>query len=433
MFSNSLFKINGHLSCACVVFVILLLPLARGGTILWPQALSIVVIGLLCIALVLFNDFSLHKKQLHWLLPWGVLSIFIIFQLIPLHEFNISESDPFVIKTRISAMPGETVSYWALFTLYWVVAWLVSNLGRKQILFIVSCIGLLLLFEAVYGILAVINNFEKILGVWYVENYSRVVSGTFVNRNHYSAIYEIATPVVLSMLLMPRIFNKKFNFSVKVCIGILFLLICTLAVFNARSRLGLICYLFSILIWITLVTNKFTFTSGQNKLAIFVFGFLALALLVGLWYGLEPIMLRFETVGENFRYLFWGSAIDSFPRSYWLWGMGAGSLADNFKVIAPIEIADKTLYQLHSDWLEFTLDFGIPAALIICLSFIIWHAKLRVNKYSVLHLGAISGIVALAMHSLGEFSLQIPGAAILFWTMVGIAMNKNLVKFKKGG
>lgn len=431
MFNNSLFRINGYFTCFCVIFIILLLPLARGGTLLWPQGLSILLAGMLCIALALFNDLSKLANQSLWLLPWLVISGFIILQLIPFRAFDISGSDPFAMKTRISAMPGETISYWANFTLYWLVAWLVSNLGKRQIILLVISLGILLCFESIYGILAYMKDYERILGLWYVENYSRVVSGTFVNRNHYSIMFEVTTPVVLSLLFMPKLFNIKLILSFKICIGLLFLFLCTLAVFNARSRLGLLCYFFSISIWIILVSNKFNFSSGKHKLPLFVFSFFAMALLVGLWFGLEPIMIRFQSVGENFRYLFWDSAVQSFPKSYWLWGMGAGTLVDNFKVIAPIEIADKTLYQLHNDWLEFVLDFGIPAALVICAGFFIWFRKLNTMRYSVLQLGAISGIAAIAIHSFGDFGLQIPGVAILFWTMVGISMNKNLNSSKR--
>ena len=428
MINSPFFKVNSNFTCFWVVSVILLLPLARGGTLIWPQVLAILIIAVLCIFLVLFNDFSEFKQQSYWLLPWMVLSAIIIIQLIPFKPLDLTETDPFKIKNRISAMPGETIGYWAIFTLYWIVAWIVSNLSKSRIVFIACCILGLLLFEIIYGMIAYVNSHEKILGIWQVDRYTKNLSGTFVNRNHFAAMLEVASPLVLSLLILPKVFSIRINRPIKIMFAVFFLLSSLLALFNTHSRLGIVCYLIAMIIWIGLITRNLDHSVGRKRVSLYIFYFLSFSFLLALWLGLEPLANRFQDVGEDARFLFWRAAVESFPQSYWLWGIGAGSLVDNFRLIAPLEISNRVVYQLHNDWLEFLLNFGIPGAILIGLSFVIWYRKCRAMKYSVLHLGALAGVIAIAIHSFGEFSLQIPGVAILFWTMVGIIMNKNLVK-----
>ena len=181
-------------------------------------------------------------------------------------------------------------------------------------------------------------------------------------------------------------------------------------------------------VWVTLFFSRLGFFTGPRKVIAIGFCFICFAFVIGLWNGLEPILARFERLDNNTRFELWLSAIRDFPANYWLWGMGAGTFVDNFRIIAPLEISSRTFYHLHNDWLEFVLDFGVFGAVLIFSGFVIWFKKVRPPGYSVLQLGAISGIIGIAIHSFGDFVLQIPGIAIIFWIMVGIVMNQKLVK-----
>ncbi len=419
---------DNKINLICIVILIFLLPIAHGGTLVWPQTMAIVIMAIPLLMLAIFTDFNELKSQKTWLYPWLCVTLLIGLQLIPYKPFDFTGTDFEGLKSRISPDPGMTIGYWVVFTLYWVVAWIVSRLETNQIIIIVCCITVLLVFEAVYGLIAHINNYQKILDIWPLYN-TQVVSGTFLNRNHYAAIFELSTPIVFSLLLT-RLFSEKFNFPLRFCLGLFLLFLFSLAVFTTYSRLGLVCFLIAILIWILLVSNFLGLKVNRKKYILYLSCSLIFILVTGLWFGLEPILARFETVGENYRYLMWQTVISELPKSTWLWGMGAGTLLDNFKLINPIEI-NKTVLQLHNDWLEFLLDFGLIGALIIIISFIYWFKTMKPRRFKVLQYGAISGIIALAIHAFGDFPLQIPGVAILFWIMVGIVMNKQLCRHKK--
>ena len=413
-----------YLGCICVVFVLLLLPLTRGGVYVWSQLMAVIIVAMYCIYLLCVSNKDEYKDQAIWFLPWLAITFLIIIQLIPYKLFDLNSDQLFNQKIRITPNPAATINYWVIFTLYWVLAWIVSRLKIHQIRIIIIVIGCLLCFEAIYGFIASSNNHEKILGQWYVENYANTVSGTFVNRNNFAAIFAIGVPIVLSLILDSYSSQKNKKIRFHVILTIFFLLICMLAVISSNSRSGLICFLVSIFLWLMLNAKKLGLSNNYGRLIPITLSIFTFFLLLGLWYGLEPILNRFENVGENNRYLIWSTSFQNIPGSYWLWGAGAGSFVDNFRLISPIERSNVVYFHLHNDWLEFILDFGAIGAAIIAICMVIWFKKMKPVRLSTLNIGPICSVVAIGLFSLGDFSLRVPGVAIIFWISIGILVNR---------
>ena len=86
----------------------------------------------------------------------------------------------------------------------------------------------------------------------------------------------------------------------------------------------------------------------------------------------------------------------------------------------------------HNDYLEFLLEFGLVFSGVMAVAVSYW-AKMVYPRGSLsLRAGVVGAISAIALHSVVDFNLQIPGSAIFFWIAVGMVMNPNMVEQRIG-
>jgi O-antigen ligase len=84
----------------------------------------------------------------------------------------------------------------------------------------------------------------------------------------------------------------------------------------------------------------------------------------------------------------------------------------------------------HSTILEIAVEMGIPVAAMVVIAalaslFILARAALRSESRSRRPLAAITGIAVLSyLHSMIDFSLQIPGYLVLFGILLGCGLAK---------
>ncbi|MCP3953366.1 MAG: hypothetical protein GY697_14285 [Desulfobacterales bacterium] len=97
-----------------------------------------------------------------------------------------------------------------------------------------------------------------------------------------------------------------------------------------------------------------------------------------------------------------------------------------FGTIVKWDVQGSVYYEAHNDYLEFIFDFGLIGSGLIVAALVIWFKHIQVKGWSLIQYGALGGIVAIAIHSLGDFNLQIPGVAVTFWVAVGLLMNPNI-------
>ena len=83
-------------------------------------------------------------------------------------------------------------------------------------------------------------------------------------------------------------------------------------------------------------------------------------------------------------------------------------------------------YRAHNDYLQITSEIGLPVTPIILWMIIALYGrgfkkmKHRSRFVRGISLGAMSGITAMLVHSLGDFNLQIPADALLFTALVAL-------------
>ncbi len=95
-------------------------------------------------------------------------------------------------------------------------------------------------------------------------------------------------------------------------------------------------------------------------------------------------------------------------------------------------------YYAHNDYLQYVAELGVPILFIIGY-FLIIIFRTGFNKLKSpsrqtwgITLGAMTGIVALLLHSFVDFNLHIPANALLFVTLVALVMLPDLSKKREG-
>lgn len=142
---------------------------------------------------------------------------------------------------------------------------------------------------------------------------------------------------------------------------------------------------------------------------------------------MEKAVLLVEQ-GESERPLLYGmtaAAIELRP----LLGWGLNSFADLYSVFQPVSL-NLLFDKAHNTYLELAMDVGIPAALALLLAVAIVAARCakgfasrsRDREFAML---GVAATVLVAIHSLADFSLQIPGMACTYFALLGVAWNQS--------
>jgi O-antigen ligase len=327
---------------------------------------------------------------------------------------------------------SETLHYWSIFCAYWVFAYLVSKLSRQECLLLLWVVTLSLCFQLIYGLLAHFAGSRTYLGIWERVHYIHSATGTFVNHNHYAGYLALCLPLVLSFFISSN-GDGRANFpkAVRWIIAPLTSMFCLLALIASTSRMGVAVGVLGLSLWLWLFLrqkNRRTL-STRSRVAILLSMLVFLAL-VALWFGIEGMVDRFARlmVIEG-RWELWGDALN-FSWASWLTGVGAGAFADAYQLVqSPSAIF--VAQEAHNDYLQFFLEFGLIGGGLVISSIIYWLVKLYPKGHSTLTMGAMVTIFVVALHSVVDFGLQIPGYAATFWLAVGLVMNPHLAKTRR--
>jgi len=150
--------------------------------------------------------------------------------------------------------------------------------------------------------------------------------------------------------------------------------------------------------------------------------------ILGHWFGLDKVVDRLqntsvqsETRGDVVK-----DSLD-YAKAYWVTGSGPGSFYSTYPGFMG-EASRFSYRYAHNDFLQFILEVGILGFLLVSILVLsAVHCSLRAmatRNYPYLRgigFGSFMGIVAILIHSLVEFNLQIPSNAALFVTLLALA------------
>jgi len=307
-------------------------------------------------------------------------------------------------------------------------------------------------FQSLYGLSEFFSGTNRIF-TWVNRYYSGSAFGTFINRDHYSAFLEMVFPLSLGYFLVRSEYfslrpgltwrQKIVRFGQEqVQKSLLFVLpplIIGLGLFFSRCRSGII--IFIIVFFLTLILLSLSPVAGRRKTEKTLVQVVVLLVLLGVvLIGLEPVLERFTQGGffdEN-RLLYYNYTLGLIA-DYPLLGCGLGTyvqainpyLKKDFNVI---------LSHAHNDYLEMLAETGLVGggALILAawLAFgLALRRWLRCQDPTAkgIGLGALMGVFSILFHSLTDFSLRMPGNALLFLSLLVLAARAPLVLEQKEG
>ena len=418
-----------------LVLLMLLLKQTREGRISLPLPLWPVLFGLLIVLQVI----PLPARFIVALSPAR--------QLAP-HLAGLSDGK--WIWTTLSVSPHDTelalLKFLAYLSAFLLAAYLFdSRKGKSTLLRALILLGC---FEAVYGIVQYLTGWQKIFT--YTKEFDlKEATGTYINRNDFAGLLEMILPFVLGLSfysfqiwsehrqagLGRRASADRSSAGVRSIFYLFLMVIMVVAVTFSRSRGGILAAAFSIVFIVILAQVK----AKRKTWMLGFFLFLLCIVGYGLWIGLDPVLARFEKMREpgdlqlEGRVVIWKDAI-RLIRDYPLIGTGLGTFGTAIRRYQT-GFVDLNLGHAHNDYLEFASDTGLLGAALLFLPILYLFFKMimgflddtRSFRRSVT-LGCIGSILALLIHSVTDFNLQIPANALIFAVVLGIGYKAACVE-----
>ena len=150
------------------------------------------------------------------------------------------------------------------------------------------------------------------------------------------------------------------------------------------------------------------------------------------WVGADVIAARFEadnTVTLGGRFEIWEDTL-RIARDFWLTGTGLNTYGVA-TLFYQTSLPAAHLREAHSDYLQLAAEGGVLLAVPIVLTIVAFarevRRRVRTSEGSSywIRVGAVTGIVAIALQSTVEFSLQMPGNAAFFAVLCGLALHEE--------
>ncbi|MDP2915311.1 MAG: O-antigen ligase family protein [Candidatus Aminicenantes bacterium] len=309
-------------------------------------------------------------------------------------------------------------------------------------------------FQSLYGLAEFFGGTHRIFG-WKNVYYYDSAFGTFVNRNHFAGFLEMTLLISIGCLLAKAdFFALKKGLSIRdkilwfsherlqktILFGIAPVII-GIGLFFSRSRGGVFNFFVSILFMITAIswTGKRGHISGtvrDQRSRTIIRTIFVIVVSVALLIGVSPLLLeRFspDLVRGEGRPVVYENTIEmmgQFP----LFGTGPGTYVYAYPKYEKTGTS-RLMDHAHNDYLELLAESGAIAGGCLLLSvfgtlIVLLGRWTKRRDYFVrgITIGCLAGIVAILVHSVGDFNLRIPANAIYFISLFALAMTTLQLK-----
>jgi O-antigen ligase len=339
--------------------------------------------------------------------------------------------------TTLSIAPGATIAAGLFLAALVLLGFLVlRTVGRGRE--IRTLLGVLVasgVFQALYGLFELTRDDPRIL--FYKKIFSPdSVTGTFVNRNHFSGYLEMIVPLAIGlavarMNLMTfgvRGFREKLLLwtSKGILVNVLIMgaaAVMSLAILLSNSRSGLAVLAFSIFLFFGFSVVSYSRTGFRQPWIgkTVRWTFLAVAVLA-LVVGIGSTVRRFalDDLLHEDRPQYWAQTLDivgDFP----LFGTGLGTFASAYGAYERTSTTEMRLVHAHNDYLEYVAELGLVGAVLLfgivlylaVSAYLAWRGRRNVQARA-LALGGIVSLAGMGLHAFTDFNLHIPANMALF-------------------
>jgi len=446
------------LSKTLFFFLFIFTPLAFGTTEPWSYA--IMEIGT-ALALLFFFIFILKNKDTLYhvpgITPLCLFLFYILFQLIPLPPFVIEFLSPNTFKIHhttqlitntdswmcLTVHPKATLSEffrYATYVMFYILT--VQLLSKKEMLqttvFVIAIFGGLLAFSSILQFYLTTD-----MALWFrhVPN-NALVTGPYVNHNHYGGLMEMIFPIVLGLFFFyrPKIGKSSIikgiieilsqeKANIHILIGTAALLI-IVSIFVSLSRGAMISTCLSLILFTAFLLKR-KISKGNTLLILSII--ILTALSIG-WFGWDQIFERFAKL-KNAQGVIYDSRLDFWKDSkdiishYKLTGSGMGTFSHIYPLHRSV-INTRFLTHAHNDYLELLVEGGAIAFFLGACFLITLFLKTypvfskRRDAFSIyLYMGSITALAAILFHSFTDFNLHIGANGLWFFFVAGIAVS----------
>jgi O-antigen ligase len=317
--------------------------------------------------------------------------------------------------------------------------WL-SRENVKRLALALTVVGVVL---AAAGIVQRATFNGKIYGFWIPLHAGASSFGPFINKNHFAGWMLMAVPVSLGCFcalvnrglvdvrptLRDRIlWLSSRHASQAVLVGFA-VLVMGLSLVLTMSRSGISAFALALALALWSAMRR---SAGSSRRITVIYLLLLVVTIVG-WVGLDRIIERFnegETVTFGGRIPVWRDTL-RIVSDFWLTGTGLNTygVATLFyqSGVTPLHFEEA-----HNDYLQLAAEGGLLLAVPALATIVMFvrEVRRRFTRESIgsgywIRLGAVTGLVAVALQSVVDFSLQMPGNAALFAVLCGIALHRR--------
>jgi O-antigen ligase len=344
------------------------------------------------------------------------------------------------LPSRVSGraeIPPVAIGHFLLVVTSFVNGFLVGTSRRDSgVLSVVAKYSILL--YAIYGLFA--WAFTPDLLLWAPKTaYVGSLTSTFVNHNtaatfvgvgailwSCSAVTTLRSLEFSSLrvlLLIPSNERVAFKLILRSTAGLL----CFFALLLTGSRGGLVCFCLGLFAAFGLLI------AGRARVwSWYLLGFLCLALVATFSWLTQFGRIASLGLFDQNRWYVYEYCIEAI-RQRPLLGAGLGTFADLFPSLRGPDLSRWGVWDYaHSTVLEIAVEMGLPIAAMLVIAagasfFILLRAALRSTDRSRSSFAAIAGVAVLVfLHSIIDFSLQMPGFLVVFWILIGCALARAL-------
>jgi O-antigen ligase len=360
-----------------------------------------------------------------------------------IHDTGLNASDKISHGRPLSIYSHATRDELLKFLAYAAVFFLIINniKTRDQIRRLVLAIVITGTIVAFLGIMQMLSGTNKIYWFWLSKYKIGNYFGPYVNPNHFAGYMGMVIPLGIG-LLIAQLLNRSFipagswrhRLSVieshlsKNSLLIFLIVIMGLSLFFSLSRGGILCLLFSMVFFFSILGIKRS-QRKKRKIGAVILG-LIFAMLI--WLGIDPVLKELSTLADirftsNTRTIISKDTLD-IARDFPFFGVGLG----NFQHIYPKYTTLKytgVYTHAHNDYMEMLADTGWPGAILffggilflLIKTLMLWYRR-RDPFVAGLTLGGVTGAVFILIQNMWTFNFHIPANAMLFFIILGLTM-----------
>ena len=275
------------------------------------------------------------------------------------------------------------------------------------------------------------------------EAYLAVATSTFINRNTAAVYFGSCATVWLVLLseqvrrhlpageiawrrVPSRLFHEPPG---AIVLSFAMLLLCLAAMFMTGSRAGVVISLMALIVAFTLYFRR-DLPPRTGVITALIGGAAAAVVLLQFMGGGVSARIDLEGVADTGRLATWRSTLRMIADHPWF-GTGQGTFEWAFPAYRGAQVSMWGIWdRAHSTPLELAADMGLPLAGLVVLGWIVmfavlvWGVRTR-RRDLIVPVCGLSVAMLGVVHSLIDFSLQIPGYAIPAFALIGAGLAQS--------